>query len=70
MRNIQPEMNVGKQRRKLMALYPEPPIDPAEALTRIKYVNYLLGLFDDAVLAGQPQPASQFILMFEEEFGC
>lgn len=70
MKNVQPDMNVAKQRRKVFALHDRAEGCPTDdALIRIRYVNYLLHLFDGAVLDGQPQPASQFIPMYEEEFG-
>jgi len=63
MKNVQPAMNVGKQRRKLIALLPT-----ADTNQKREYVFHLIGLFDAAVEDGQPQPASQFIPMYEEEF--
>lgn len=56
-------MNVAKQRRKIIQAITDAP--DTEHLT---YLEYLLALFDAAVVAGQPQPASQFLPMYEEEF--
>ena len=63
MRNIQPEMNVAKQRRKLTQLAAEAP--PGH----VGYIHHLIALFDREVAAGRPTPASQFIPMYHEEFG-
>lgn len=52
-------MNVAKQRRKIIQAITDAPDT---------YLEYLLALFDAAVVAGQPQPASQFLPMYEEEF--
>lgn len=63
MRNIQPDMNVVKQRRKLTQLAAEAP--PGHQ----GYINHLVDLFDVEVAAGRPTPASTFIPMYQEEFG-
>lgn len=52
-----------RQRRKLRHR-----IEHAPDEDHARYLNYLLGLFDDAVAAGNPQPASQFLPMYAEEF--
>lgn len=56
-------MNIGKQRRKLTQLAAEAP--PSHQ----GYLSHLVRLFDREVAAGTPQPASQFIPMYHEEFG-
>ncbi|MDO3336629.1 hypothetical protein P5V81_00210 [Mycobacteroides abscessus subsp. abscessus] len=56
-------MNVAKQRRKIIQA-----ITDAPDTEHVTYLEYLLALFDAAVVAGQPQPASQFLPMYEEEF--
>jgi hypothetical protein len=63
MKNVQPGMNVPRQRRKLLAL-----VTPDSAFAERAYVTHLVTLFDAAVAAGTPQPASSFIPMFQEEF--
>ncbi|AFU20712.1 hypothetical protein SEA_CHUPACABRA_63 [Mycobacterium phage Chupacabra] len=63
MRNIQPGMNIAKQRRKLTQLAAEAP--PSHR----GYIDHLVALFDREVANGTPQPASQFIPMYHEEFG-
>jgi hypothetical protein len=63
-KNVQLGMNVGRQRRKLAQAITDAP-DAEHAA----YLEHLLGLFDAGVVVGQPQPASQFLPMYEEEFG-
>ncbi|ANU79316.1 hypothetical protein SEA_AGLET_74 [Mycobacterium phage Aglet] len=63
MRNIQPGMNIAKQRRKLTQLAAEAPP------RHVGYIEHLIRLFDAEVAAGRPTPASQFIPMYHEEFG-
>ncbi|AEJ92048.1 hypothetical protein SEA_HEATHEN_68 [Mycobacterium phage Heathen] len=63
MRNIQPGMNIAKQRRKLTQLLAEAP--PGHK----GYLEHLVALFDREVAEGRPTPASQFIPMYHEEFG-
>ncbi|AAN01822.1 hypothetical protein SEA_SOYO_70 [Mycobacterium phage SoYo] len=63
MRNIQPGMNIAKQRRKLTQLAAEAPP------SHVGYIEHLIRLFDAEVAAGRPTPASQFIPMYHEEFG-
>ncbi|BBX09462.1 hypothetical protein [Mycolicibacterium aichiense] len=63
MRDIQPGMNVEKQRRKLTVLHDEaPPWHRA-------YIRTLIDAFDTEVAAGRPTPARAFIPMYHEEFG-
>lgn len=62
MRNIQPGMNVAKQRRKLTQLAADAP--PSHQ----PYIHHLIDLFDIEVAADRPTPASQFIPMYREEF--
>ena len=57
----EPDMNVAKQRRKLLAY-----ID--EHISIVSYGHWLLSKFDEAVAAGRPVPASEFIEMSKEEF--
>jgi hypothetical protein len=64
MRNIQPDMNVAKQRGKLTRLADEAPE------SHRPYIGHLVTLFDAEVAAGRPTPASTFIPMYEEEFGA
>lgn len=64
MKNVQPGMNVEKQRRKLFQLLVEAPPHGEAA-----YIVCLLEQFDKAVAEGQPRPASEFIPMYHEEFG-
>ncbi|AGS82752.1 hypothetical protein ANNAL29_71 [Mycobacterium phage AnnaL29] len=63
MRNVQMEMNVAKQRRKLTQLCAEAP--PSHQ----GYIEHLIRLFDRECEEGRPTPASQFIPMYQEEFG-
>lgn len=63
MRNVQPDMNIAKQRRKLTQLAATAPD------SHLGYIDHLIRLFDREVAAGTPQPASQFIPMYHEEFG-
>lgn len=62
MRNIQPGMNIARQRRKLTQLSAEAP--PGHQ----GYIDHLVALFDREVAAGRPTPASQYIPMYWEEF--
>lgn len=62
MRNVQPDMNVARQRQKLVQLAVEAPA------AHQGYLAHLLTLFDAEVAAGRPTPASQFIPMYREEF--
>ena len=64
MRNVQTDMNVAKQRRKLLAL-----VTPDSPFAQRSYVTHLVTLFDASVAAGLPQPASEFIPQYHEEFG-
>ncbi len=63
MRTVDEGMNVARQRRKLTHR-----IEHAPDEDHARYLSYLLGLFDEAVAAGNPQPASQFLPMYAEEF--
>ncbi|QJD51954.1 hypothetical protein PBI_VA6_71 [Mycobacterium phage VA6] len=63
MRNVQMEMNVAKQRRKLTQLCAEAP--PSHQ----GYIEHLIRLFDKDCEDGLPRPASEFIPMYHEEFG-
>ncbi|AJD82488.1 hypothetical protein SHEEN_70 [Mycobacterium phage Sheen] len=56
-------MNIARQRRKLTQLAAEAP--PSHR----GYIDHLIRLFDREVAAGTPTPASQYIPMYEEEFG-
>lgn len=56
-------MNIAKQRRKIIQA-----ITDAPDTEHVTYLEYLLALFDAAVAAEQPQPASHFLPMYEEEF--
>jgi len=58
----EPDMNIARQRRKLLSLMDSQPIDHAG------YIAFLLTAFDKAVAAGRPVPASEFIEMMKEEF--
>jgi hypothetical protein len=60
MKTVTPDMNVPRQLRKLDALVTDP--------SHVAYVGHLKQMLLDSVAAGQPQPASQFIPMFLEEF--
>jgi hypothetical protein len=64
MKNIQPDMDVARQRRKILAL-----VTPESPFAAQSYVTHLVTLFDASVAAGRPQPASEFIPAFHEEFG-
>lgn len=63
MKNVQPGMNVDRQRRKILAL-----VTPESPFAQRSYVTHLVTLFDAAIARGIPQPASEFIPMFQEEF--
>lgn len=65
MRSVQPGMNIPRQRRKITHL-----INNAETVDQAAYLAYLLGLFDANVALGVPRPASEFLPMFDEEFGA
>lgn len=56
-------MNIARQRRKILAL-----VTPQSPFAQQSYVTHLVTLFDAAIARGIPQPASQFIPMFFEEF--
>lgn len=62
MKNIQPGMNVPKQRRKIEHLH-----DNGPEHHRF-YLAWLLDEFDRAVAEGLPQPASEFLARYYEEF--
>jgi hypothetical protein len=62
-KNIQPDMNVEKQIRKFDAA-----IEAAPSPEHAGYLTGLLAMFLVGVSEGQPQPFSQFIPMYEEEF--
>ena len=64
MKNVQPGMNVARQRRKF-----DQAIADAPSAEAAKYLADLRGEFDRSVLAGEPQPFSQFIPAYWEEFG-
>jgi len=61
MKTVAFDMDVPRQLRKLDALATDP--------ARQAYVVYLKLLLLKSVADGVPQPASQFIPLFEEEFG-
>ena len=63
MRNIQPSMNVAKQRRKLDTLIDNAPDDNHQG-----YLEGVKALFEAELVAGRPTPASQFIPAYWEEF--
>lgn len=63
MKTVTSDMNVDRQRRKLLAL-----VTPDSPFAEQAYVTHLVTLFDAAIARGVPQPASQFIPMFFEEF--
>jgi hypothetical protein len=62
-KNIQRGMNVRRQRRKIIQLIEAAPDDEHAV-----YLSHLLTMFDDAVGAGLPRPAGDFIPMYHEEF--
>lgn len=64
MLSVQPDMNVAKQRRKIEQRIIEAP-DADHAL----YLEWLLEMFDESVAKGLPRPASEYLPMYEEEFG-
>ena len=63
MKNVQPDMNVAKQRRKFDQRITEAPDDEHR-----RYLTSLRDEFDASVAAGMPRPASEFLPMYEEEF--
>ncbi|AOZ61414.1 hypothetical protein SEA_DRHAYES_83 [Mycobacterium phage DrHayes] len=63
MLSVSPGMDVARQRRKFVGRILAEDDDHAVA-----YLVYLLRLFDAAVAAGTPRPASEFLPMFQEEF--
>lgn len=63
MRNIQPGMNIERQRRKLTHLHDNAPD------SHKSYLAYLIAEFDSEIAAGRPTPASEYIPRYEEEFG-
>jgi hypothetical protein len=60
---IQPTMNIAKQARKF-----ESRMAIAESIEEKCYLAYLRGRMLATVATGAPQPASNFIPMWEEEF--
>ncbi|AER48992.1 hypothetical protein PRODRIGUEZ_79 [Mycobacterium phage PRodriguez] len=67
--NVQPDMDVAKQRRKIVHRIVEAPDAGFERSPHVHYLEHLLVMFDAAVEAGRPRPASEFLPMYEEEFG-
>jgi hypothetical protein len=67
MRSVQPGMNVARQRRKITQLLDE--TTAAGDVDGGYYIAYLLGLFDANVALRVPRPASEFLVMYAEEFG-
>ncbi|ADL71429.1 hypothetical protein I5G90_gp18 [Mycobacterium phage Adonis] len=63
MLSVSPGMDVARQRRKFVGRILAEDDDHAAA-----YLVWLLSLFDAAVAAGTPRPASEFLPMFQEEF--
>ena len=64
MLSVQLGMDVPKQRRKITHR-----LEHASTLERAVYLAWLLGHFDACVWLGIPRPASEFLPMYEEEFG-
>jgi hypothetical protein len=60
---LQPTMNVGKQIRKF-----DQRIADAPSIDAAAYLAYLKGLMLASVVMGAPQPASNFLPAYEEEF--
>jgi hypothetical protein len=60
MKTVAFDMDVPRQLRKLDALVTYP--------SHVSYVGHLKDLLLASVAAGTPQPASQFVPMFQEEF--
>lgn len=63
MKNIQPDMNVAKQRRKFTTA-----MENAPTAEHVAYLEGLRELFDRSIERGEPQPFSNFLPMYEEEF--
>jgi hypothetical protein len=63
MKNLQPDMDVGKQRRKFATA-----MDSAPSQEHVAYLEGLRELFDQSIERGEFQPFSNFLPMYEEEF--
>ena len=63
MKNVQPGMNVARQRSRF-----DHAIGAAPTLAHARYLTYLRDEFDAGVAGGQPQPFSWFYPRYEEEF--
>lgn len=68
MKNIQPDMDFGKQTRKAtnFVLRHLQAGDDQKACYAMHLMNQML----DSIKQGQPQPWSHFLPMFNEEFDC
>lgn len=68
MKTVSHGMDVPRQRRKFIQRIVDAPDNGLEPSPHVRYLEYLLGLFDASVAAGQPRPASEFLPMYDEEF--
>jgi hypothetical protein len=62
---VQPDMSIAKQARKFDARIADAPSVDAKA-----YLAYLKGRMLATVAVGAPQPASNFLPAYDEEFGA
>lgn len=60
---VQPGMSIAKQARKFNTR-----IEDAPSVHAARYLAYLKGRMLATVAMGAPQPASNFLPMYEEEF--
>ena len=68
MKTVAMGLNVTAHRRKFIERIVTAPDSGLEPNLHVQYLEWLLGLFDAAVAAGQPRPASEFLPMYYEEF--
>ncbi len=68
MKTVLHDMDVAKQRRKIIHRIVEAPDSGLEPNAHVAYLEHLLAEFDASVAEGQPRPASEFLPMYEEEF--
>lgn len=61
---IAPGLNVERNRRRMDHMIHEAPSEEHRA-----YLRYILDLFNQSVESGRPSPVSEFLPMYEEEFG-
>ena len=68
MKTVTPGMDVAKQRRKIIQRIVDAPGNGFDECPHVRYLTWLLSVFDASVAEGQPRPASEFLPMYAEEF--